>query len=171
MRYRPTVYIEAMRFALRLLASLPLAAALACPLTAGAQGFSANYELTRPHAAPVPEREFAPGTSLFAVGPVRMATAYGGGSGGGLSFEAGESWFARVGLGRSLDNDLLSVGGGYRWRDGHAVSMQLLRSRGQDRVGLAVRYDWARYYMRLSYDPRWGDAAPDMLRFSAGMRF
>jgi hypothetical protein len=157
--------------AARILASLPLAAALACPLAASGQSFSANYDLTRAQASPMAERELAPGDRLFAAGPVRLATAYRGSTGGGLSLEAGEQWFARVGVGRSVDNDVLSLGGGYRFRDGQSISMQLLRSRGEGRVGLAVRYDWPQYYLRLSYDPRWGDTAPDMLRFSAGMRF
>ena len=42
---------------------------------------------------------------------------------------------------------------------------------GQERLGLAVRYDLANYYLRVSYDRRWNDFAPDTLRFSAGIRF
>ncbi|MGE4240425.1 hypothetical protein [Ramlibacter sp.] len=162
-----------MRFAF-LLSGLLLASGLA-PLGAAAQSFSANYDLTRAQPAAFTERELAPGATLLTAGPVRLSTAVGrgvaGGTGGGLSLEAGQTWFARVGLGTALDNEVLSLGAGYRWRDGQSVSMQFLRSRGQDRVGLAVRYDWPQYYLRLSYDPRWGDTAPDMLRFSAGMRF
>ena len=131
---------------------LSLAAGLIWPLAGSAQTFSANYSLHIPEV-----RISAPPS--------------------GLSLEAGEKWFARVGVGASLvDQERISVGGGYRFADGQAVSVQLVRGLGQDRMGLAVRYDWAsNYYMRVSYDRRWGESLtssqPDMLRFSAGIRF
>ena len=50
--------------------------------------------------------------------------------------------------------------------------MHVTRQLGQDRLGLAVRYDWQHSYMRLSYDtPMRPAAGAEMLRFSAGMRF
>ncbi|MBC5766645.1 hypothetical protein [Ramlibacter albus] len=131
---------------------LSLIAGLGAPIGASAQGFSANYSLH------VPELRISAPAS-------------------GLSLEAGQKWFARVGVGSSIvDQERLSVGGGYRFPDGQAVSVQLVRGLGQDRMGLAVRYDWAsNYYLRVSYDRRWGEALtssqPDMLRFSAGIRF
>jgi len=128
---------------------LSLLAGLGWPLAGSAQGFAANYSLRLPEF-----RVTAPAS--------------------GLSLEAGEKWFARVGVGASLvDQERLSVGGGYRFVGGDSLSLQVVRSIGQDRLGLAVRYDWANnYYLRLSYDRRWGDlnASPD-LRFSAGIRF
>lgn len=128
---------------------LSLAAGLAWPLSGSAQVFSANYSLHVPEV-----RISAPAS--------------------GLSIEAGEKWFARVGVGSSLvDQERISVGGGYRFGGGDSLSVQVVRSLGQDRLGLAVRYDWARhYYLRLSYDRRWGDMSPSPdLRFSAGIRF
>jgi hypothetical protein len=50
--------------------------------------------------------------------------------------------------------------------------MHVTRQFGQERLGLAVRYDWDRAYLRLSYEsPVRAIGAPDRLRFSAGMRF
>jgi hypothetical protein len=106
-----------------------------------------------------------------AWGPVRIAGA-GALNGSGLSLEAGHKWFARAGLGRSLDTEAVSLGGGYRFRGGDAVSMHVTRQFGQERLGLAVRYDWDRSYLRLSYEsPVRSQGVPDRLRFSAGMRF
>lgn len=136
-----------MRTASRFFTPLLMAVAVfACPLGAAAQGLS-QYTLR--------------------LGPeVR--------SGGGLSLEAGERWFARVGAGAgataSFDSDRLALGGGYRFTPNESLSMQVLRGRS-DRLGLAVRYDWSSYYLRLSYDRRWTDLPQDTLRFSAGMRF
>jgi hypothetical protein len=166
---------------MRSMALLPawlLLAAGASPCLAQAQSFSANYELTRP-ALTATDPDLLPQGRGFALGPVRMAPAFSkDASGAGLSMEAGRSWFGRMTVGRSLDTDQVSVGGGYRWRDGHAVSLQLSWGRSQerlglsqDRLGLAVRYDWPRYYLRLGYDPRNGGSTQDMLRFSAGVRF
>jgi hypothetical protein len=113
------------------------------------------------------------------VGPVRVAPAFSlGADGAGLSLEAGRNWFGRMLVGRSLDSDQVSVGGGYRWGDGQAVSMQLSWGRNherlalsQERLGLSVRYDLPRYFLRVGYDPRAGGSTQDMLRFSAGVRF
>ena len=145
-----------------------LAVALVAP-QAGAQALSPNYTLTSP--AVLAEPELSPRTPLAAWGPVRLSGA-GSINGSGLSLEAGHKWFARAGIGRSLDLDVASVGGGYRFAGGDAVSMHVTRQFGQERLGLAVRYDWDRAYLRLSYEaPVRATGLPDRLRFSAGMRF
>jgi hypothetical protein len=138
-------------------------------LPAGAQGVSADYTLTRP--AWVPEPELTPRQPLAAVGPLRLAAA-GSHTGSGLSLEAGEKWFARAGIGRSLDTDVLSLGGGYRFPGGKALSMHVTRQFGQEGLGLAVRYDWRWSYLRFSYDqPLRNPHEAERLRFSAGVRF
>jgi hypothetical protein len=136
-----------MRCVVRFPAWLLLAAA---PLPGLAQSpvVSANYELARP------------------------ATAWGTGQPAiGLSVQAGQPWFGRVGLERGLHTEQWAVGAGYRWTDGQSLLLQVTRGRGPEGLGLAVRYDWPRYYLRLSYDPRLGEGSQDMLRFSAGVRF
>jgi len=136
---------------------------------AGAQRLSADYTLTSPDW--LAEPELTPRVPLAVLGPVRLAAA-GSLTGSGLSLEAGEKWFARAGIGRSLDNDLISVGAGYRFARGDALSMHVTRQLGQERLGLAVRYDWRRSYLRLSYEqPLRTPGAVDRLRFSAGVRF
>lgn len=155
------------RNAVRLLLAGVLAAAPLLP--AGAQVMAADYTLTRP--AWVPEAELTPRQPLAALGPVRLSAA-GSHTGSGLSLEAGEKWFARAGIGRSLDYDVLSVGGGYRFIGGDALSMMVTRQLGQERLGLAVRYDWRQAYLRLSYEqPLRTTGSSDRLRFSAGVRF
>lgn len=146
-----------------------LAGLLLCALgRPAAQGVSADYNLTTPTWPAEPD--LAPGP-VTAWGPVRLGSS-GSATGNGLSLEAGEKWFARAGLGRSLDTDAMSVGGGYRFLGGDALSMHVTRQFGQERLGLAVRYDWQRSYLRLSYDqPLRTPGASDRLRFSAGMRF
>lgn len=135
---------------------------------AQAQPLSINYDLTVP--SPLSAPEFTP-EPVLEFGPVRLAGARSS-DGSGLSLEAGRSWFARVGVGRSLDSEVVSVGGGYRFRAGDALSMHVTRQLGQERLGLAVRYDWRRSYMRLSYDtPDRAFGLPDRLRLSAGVRF
>ena len=106
-----------------------------------------------------------------------MAAAFQASGGAGLSLEAGQQWFGRVGVGRTYgalpgaDGSLVSLAGGYRWSDGQSLSLQLTRSR-TERLGLAVRYDWPKYFVRVSYDLRLAtDPVPDTLRFSAGVRF
>jgi hypothetical protein len=128
-----------------------------------------NYTLTAP--ALLAEPEIVPTLPLAVWGPVRLS---GGRSstGNGLSLEAGENWFARAGLGRTLEGDAVSLGGGYRFMGGEALSMSVTRQLGQERLGLAVRYDWRQAYLRLSYDqPLRTQGAAERLRFSAGVRF
>jgi hypothetical protein len=152
------------------LSRVAAAAALACGCGAvQAQPLSANYTLTAP--ALLAEPEVVPSSPLAVWGPVRLSGGRSG-TGNGLSLEAGENWFARAGLGRSLEGDALSVGGGYRFIGGDALSMSVTRQLGQERLGLAVRYDWRQAYLRLSYDqPLRTPGAVDRLRFSAGVRF
>lgn len=141
----------------------------AMTLQAGAQVLSPNYTLTAPSLVTEPDVQAA--TPLAAWGPVRVS-AGGWSSGNGLSLEAGHQWFARAGLGRSLDTEVASIGGGYRFAGGDAMSMHVTRQFGQERLGLAVRYDWERAYLRLSYEsPVRSMGVPDRLRFSAGVRF
>ena len=127
-----------MRSALSPTTFLPLlaAGALACPGSAGAQAFAADYEL-----------RFAPAVQTDAQF-----------SGAGLSMTAGQNWFAQVAVGRSLQqapqwsgnsSDALSVAGGYRWSNGQSLSLQFTGSRGGERLGLSVSYDWPRYFVRL----------------------
>ena len=142
---------------------------LAAAGVAHAQPVVANYELTVPSLLAIPE--FTPEHPLFQAGVVRLAGARSS-DGNGLSLEAGRSWFARVGVGRSLESDVVSLGGGYRFGSGDALSMHVTRQLGQERLGLAVRYDWRRSYLRLSYDtPDRAFGLPDRLRFLAGVRF
>ncbi|MEJ8838353.1 hypothetical protein [Ramlibacter sp. AN1133] len=152
------------------LSRLAAAAAFACGCAGlQAQPLTANYTLTAP--ALLAEPEVVPSLPLASWGPVRLSGARAG-SGSGLSLEAGENWFARAGLGRSLEGDALSLGGGYRFIGGDALSMSVTRQLGQERLGLAVRYDWRQAYLRLSYDqPLRTPGAADRLRFSAGVRF
>jgi hypothetical protein len=161
-----------MRRVFRFLALPPLlAAALLAASGAGAQEIAPNYTLTRPAWLAAGDPDLAPRLNLMSVAGLRLAAASSE-TGAGLSLEAGVQWFARVNVGRSLDADLVSIGGGYRFGDGQALSMHVTRQLGQERLGLAVRYDWTSTYLRLSYDARLGHAgSSDMLRFQAGMRF
>lgn len=98
----------------------------------------------------------------------------GGSSGAGLSLQAGRNWFGQLDVG-GAGSDIVNLAGGYRWANGQALSLQLSRGRGPgQRLGLALNYDWPRYFVRFSYDQ--GAFAPlpqaqDSLRFSAGVRF
>lgn len=153
----------------RLAACLLAGALVAGAAPAAAQVLSPDYALTTP--AWLAEPEISPGVALASWGPLRLA-ASGSGTGSGLSLEAGEKWFARGGIGRSLDYEVLSVGGGYRFPRGDALSMHVTRQLGQERLGLAVRYDWQRTWLRFAYDqPLRAPGAGDRLRFSAGVRF
>lgn len=157
----------------RLLSRLPaclLAAGVAMAgLGAQAQALSPIYELTVPALLAEPDPPAR--ASMLAWGPVRLA-ATGSMGGSGLSLEAGQKWFARAGVGRSLDSDYLDIGGGYRFAGGQSVSMHVTRQFGQEGLGLAVRYDWHRSYLRLGYElPVRALGTPDRLRFSAGVRF
>jgi hypothetical protein len=162
-----------MRSASRLLPPLSRLAAAAVVACGGgfaqAQALTPNYTLTTP--ALLAEPEVVPVSPLGVWGPVRLSGARSG-TGNGLSLEAGENWFARAGLGRSLEGDALSLGAGYRFTSGDALSMSVTRQLGQERLGLAVRYDWRQAWLRLSYDqPLRTPGAADRLRFSAGVRF
>ena len=163
---------------------LVLLAALAWPLASGAQTFSADYALTRAGALQG-EPDARISTAPLQLGSVRFGPALQADAkytGVGLSMEVGRNWFGEVGVGRSLQpshgvpggptsEDVLKVSGGYRWSDGEALSLQLSRSKGGDRLGLSVSYVWPRYFVRLSYDPGLNLTPADVLRFSAGVRF
>lgn len=150
--------------------ALLAAALVAAAGGSSAQGVAPSYSLTSP--GPVLDtEEVTPRLALMNAGPLQLATATSA-TGNGLSLQAGHRWFARVGVGRSLETDVVSVGGGYTFRDGDALSMHVTRQLGQERLGLAVRYDWARTYLRLAYEtPTHVLNGSDRLRFSAGVRF
>jgi len=142
--------------------------ALAC-LQGNAQVLSPDYALTVPALLSEPDPPSS--ATLLLWGPVRLAGMESA-TGSGLSLEAGRKWFARAGVGRSLETDFVSLGGGYRFPAGDALSMHVTRQLGQEGLGLAVRYDWHRSYLRLSYEmPVRAHGLPDRLRFSAGVRF
>lgn len=77
----------------------------------------------------------------FTLGPVRvlpsLQAASGGFVGGSLAVETGDSWFVGTGLGRTNlrnyanlnfdPNDSYTVYGGYKWPDGTALSLSLIR--------------------------------------------
>jgi hypothetical protein len=157
----------------RALHSTAFAAALAGGLLAmaqpvAAQALSADYSLT---ASALPPDAELPGPALLAIGPLLLAGASSA-NGSGLSLQAGQRWFARVGVGSSLEADVVSLGGGYRFAGGQALSMHVTRQLGQERLGLAVRYDFSRAWLRLGYEvPMRALGGPDYLRFSAGLRF
>ena len=155
--------------AFRLRAWAAAAVVAAAPASGHAQGFTADYDIAR----------FSPAES---APPVRLAPAHplGASSGAGLSLQAGRNWFGQLQLAQEPVGTLLSmathdsvyVAGGYRWGNGRSLSLQLSRGRGSgERLGLALNYDWPRYFVRLSYDPRWSLVPQDSLRFSAGVRF
>jgi len=94
--------------------------------------------------------------------------------------QGGHNWFGQFGLAQgpvnpllhSGTNDIMNVAGGYRFSNGQSLSLQLSRGRQGQRLGLAVNYDWPRYFVRFSYDPQGLTLSPqDSLRFSAGVRF
>lgn len=156
--------------AFRLRSWAATAVVAAAPALGHAQGFTADYDIARfSSAESTPLVRLAPAHSLGGVS-----------SGAGLSLQAGRNWFGQVQLAQEPPGTLLSmathdsvnVAGGYRWGNGRSLSLQLSRGRGPgERLGLALNYDWPRYFMRLSYDPGWSLAPQDGLRFSAGVRF
>ena len=148
--------------------ALVAAALVAAAGGSSAQGVAPIYSLTSP--APLLDPEVTPRVALLSAGPLQLSAASST-TGNGLSLQAGHRWFARVGVGRSLDADVLSVGGGYQFRDGDALSMHVTRQLGQERLGLAVRYDWHRSFMRLAYEQPLRAPGSADLRFSAGVRF
>jgi hypothetical protein len=178
------VYIGLMRsrcpptMLLRLLA----AAALLGPTVAAAQGFAADYGLRAGAAEVAPSAGFRGGALNLGgmrIAPVVQTDAQF--SGAGLSLAAGTHWFAQVSVGRSVQYDsglveavpaeALRIGGGYRWANGQALSLQVTGGRGPERLGLSVSYDWPRYFVRLSYDTGLNPLPQDKVRFSAGMGF
>lgn len=156
----------------RAIAGGVLLGALAVPVAA--QLVTPDYALTAPSWLLPPstlgDSELSPRYPVAAFGPLRVASSASA-TGSGLSLEAGEKWFARAGIGRSIDNSMLSLGGGYRFASGDALSMQVMRQLGQERLGLAVRYDWQRSYLRLAYEQPLRTPGSADLRFQAGVRF
>jgi hypothetical protein len=155
------------------------AAAAACPLAAGAEGFAADYDLNR-MASPSGEGFAGIRVDWNAVRITPAAALGGDASGAGLSVQAGRNWFGQVELAQTSGNgltpvgttDVVNVAGGYRWGNGQTLSLQLSRGRGiGQRLGLAVNYDWPRYFVRLSYDQGLNLAPQEGIRFSAGVRF
>lgn len=61
--------------------------------------------------------------------------------------------------------------------DGHRLTVDLLFKRGLvedemiERSGLSVAYDWPRWFLRLSYDPKVNFTPQDMWRLAFGTRF
>lgn len=162
------VYIDRMRRALHSIATGLLACVLAAACgPAAAQRVAPDYALTAPVLL---DPELAPGETLAGFGPLELAAASSTG-GSGLSLQAGQQWFARAAIGRSLDSEVVSIGGGYRFTRTRAVSMHVTRQLGQERLGLAVRYDFSRAYLRLAYEAPTRGLGADTVRFSAGMRF
>ena len=79
--------------------------------------------------------------NTFKWGPVRVIPsvqlASGGFVGGSASLEAGDTWFAGIGVGRTNlrnyvnlnfdPNDAWMLSGGYRWRDSQSLALQIVR--------------------------------------------
>jgi hypothetical protein len=154
------------------------AAVAVCPLAAGAQGFAADYDLIR--MAPTTDTAGALDVKGSTLRIAPAAPLGGDESGAGLSVQAGRNWFGQVGLAQAPGSalvpggttDMVNVAGGYRWSNGQKLSLQLSRTRGVgQRLGLAVNYDWPRYFVRVSYDQGLNIAPQEGVRFSAGMRF
>lgn len=61
--------------------------------------------------------------------------------------------------------------------DGHRMTLDLLFKRGRvedqmiERSGLSLAYDWPRWFLRLSYDPKVNFTPQDMWRLVFGTRF
>ncbi|QJW84326.1 hypothetical protein HK414_12555 [Ramlibacter terrae] len=99
---------------------------------AAAQRIAPDYTLTTPQ---LPfDGETAGRTPVASLGPLQLG-ASASATGNGLSLRAGQQWFARFGVGRSLDTEAISLGGGYRFADGQALSMHVTRQLGQERLG------------------------------------
>jgi hypothetical protein len=150
-------------------------AACGCVGVQAQQPLAADYSLTTPSLLLSQPDAYAHAPVGF-WGPLRFS-AGGSSSGNGLSLEAGQNWFARAGVGHGVEGDAFTMGGGFRFTPNDALSMMVTRQLGQERLGLAVHYDWRQAYMRLSYDqpvirtPGIAPAFSDRLRFSAGVRF
>ncbi|MEP6790864.1 MAG: hypothetical protein ABI907_05810 [Ramlibacter sp.] len=112
------------------------------------------------------------GLALALASPVPAMAA-------GLYELAGDNWYGGLGFERRSAigtpavplqvRELPALSGGYRWDERHTLSLQLVPT-GR-RLGLAVSYDWPRYFVRLAYDPKASFMPQDMLRLSAGVRF
>ena len=167
---------------------LPLlaAGALLWPVTGLAQQTSSLYDIVPTIPAAAPDSGAASVPSRFGLASLRIAPGLQAGgpslASGGLSLLIGQNWYAQAALGHGLaesngvglqpaNTDLISLGGGYRWADGQSLTMQLMRDTRRQRLGLAVSYDWPRYFLRLDLDSRLNLAPTDTLRFSAGVRF
>jgi hypothetical protein len=145
------------------------------------QGSGALYKLTRAGAAVGGAAESGWRQSLSQLRVAPSSPLRSGESGTGLSVEAGTSWFARLGVGHSgaaLQPGLpassapsVSLGGGYRFNGNQSLSLELVRDSRQQRLGLTVRYDWPRYFVRLAYEPPFSPSPTEGLRLSAGVRF
>lgn len=158
--------------------SLPLALSLSCvwPASSLAQGFSADYGLGWPGSS----IQTGFGLSDIRIAPTLAST--GNSSGAGLTLHVGENWFGGFGIARSVapqpvdardSYESVNLSGGYRFGNGQVLALEVNRGRvpGQ-RLGLAVNYDWPRYFVRFTYDPGSGTALPqESLKFSAGLRF
>lgn len=61
--------------------------------------------------------------------------------------------------------------------DQHRLTLDLLLKSGLvegeaiERTGLAITYDWPRWFVRFSYDPKANFTAQDLWRFAVGARF
>jgi hypothetical protein len=61
--------------------------------------------------------------------------------------------------------------------DGHRLTLDLLLKRGLveneyiERTGLSIAYDWPRWFVRLSYDPKANFTPQDLWRLAVGTRF
>ncbi len=141
----------------------------------------ANYDILGPASAPQSAASSAIrlGLARFDSAPQHVGKKF---TGAGLSLQAGQNWFAQVGVGNSIQSTIgisgalvsseVMVGGGYRWGDGQSLSLQVNRGQGlESRLGLSVSYDWPRYFVRLSFDAGLNPVPADKLRFSAGVRF
>lgn len=120
----------------------------------------------------------------FSWGPVRvmpsLQVGQGGFWGGDVSVASANSWFGGVRLGHtpaqhdeavvSSASEAVMLSGGYRWAGQHSLSLQLVRDR-RDSLGLAVRYEWPSYYLRVGLDNKTRLVPQDTLRVSAGVRF
>jgi hypothetical protein len=178
------VYIEGMFRGSTLLPKCAVVAGVLLAATGAVQaqqGRGALYELTRTGAAlgGASESGWRQGLSQLRFG--QTSHLRNGEPGTGLSVEAGTSWFARLGVGHSgvaLQPGLpasgvpsMSLGGGYRFNGDQSLSLELVRDSRQQRLGLTVRYDWPRYFVRLAYEPPISPAPSEGLRLSAGVRF
>lgn len=93
---------------------------------------------------------------IFDLGPVRfqpsVQLASGGFRGGSVYLEAGEEWFAGVGLGRTNlrpymnlnfdPNDAVTLAGGRRWSEGEALTLLLIADNRQNPDQRHLHLNW-----------------------------